>query len=219
MRLAKTGVAVDKKRVIQQRRLAGHSLTGGVGKAVGRPHHKGIEGQIIAVILIGILLRDAVGLLGDAELKAYIAAEHILQRLAQKVAVAAQKSLLVEVVGGFDYGHPFFKVYRDGAKPAEPRLIRNVRYPRLAEFADDIPCLIERIQVIYPPVSMFRQWSSLPVPSIKMFYPLSIAYLQPFFKYFSTFLLTFPPGRTIIFLTVILLAVVARHYKIRRNTI
>jgi hypothetical protein len=52
-----------------------------------------------------------------------------------------------------------------------------------------------------------------------MFYLDSIAYLELFFKYFSTSLLTFPPKQTIIFLAVIFLAVAVGNYKIRRDTI
>ena len=44
------GAAVDEQRVVQQSRLGRHRLAGGVGKPVGRPHHEGVEGQLVVLL-------------------------------------------------------------------------------------------------------------------------------------------------------------------------
>ena len=113
----------------------------------------------------------------------------------------------MKIIWSLYYGHTLFKVHGHRFKTSKPCLICHIRYLWTAELTDYLPCLIKRIQEKYPPIFTFRQESLLPVPSIKMFYLDSIAYLELFFKYFSTSLLTFPPKQTIIFLAVIFLAV------------
>ena len=101
------GAAVDEQGVVQQRGLCRHRLTGGVGKPVGRPYHKGVEGQLVIPLLKGVgLLRLllALQLLVNADLEGNSSAEHVVKGLFQQVAVTPQQSLLVKLVGRFHNG-------------------------------------------------------------------------------------------------------------------
>ena len=128
--------------VVEDGRLGGHRLAGRVGEPVGGPHHKGAEGQLVAV-LGGLLLLGGGVLLGHAEGEADLGAEHVLEGLSQQVAVAAQQRLLVEIVGRLDNGHALPKIQGDGLQAAEPRFISHVRNLGLAVITDKFPCLIE----------------------------------------------------------------------------
>ena len=113
--LTQPGAAVDEQRVVQQRGLGRHRLAGGVGKPVGRPHHEGVEGQLVVVLFKGVrrglLLFQ---LLVDADLEGDAPAEHVVEGLLEQIAVAAQQRLLVKLVGRLDNGRGPVKIQADG---------------------------------------------------------------------------------------------------------
>ena len=86
-----------------------------MGKPVGRPHHEGVEGQLVVVLFKGVrrglLLFQ---LLVDADLEGDAPAKHVVEGLLEQIAVAAQQRLLVKLVGRLDNGRGPVKIQADG---------------------------------------------------------------------------------------------------------
>ena len=107
MGLPQPRAAVDKQGVVEDGGLGGHGLAGGVGKAVGGPHHEGVEGELV-VLLAGAVPLGLLGLqlLVDADLEGEVVPKDALEGLLEDVAVAPLQGALVELVGHFQHGHP-----------------------------------------------------------------------------------------------------------------
>ena len=128
MGLAHAGRAVDKQRIVYLPRGLGNGNGGGVGKPVGRAHHKIIKGKLrvkvhgrggLALLLSGVQFLVAV------DQKLGVGIENLLQSILNQIGAPAADDLPAKIRGGIENQVVFVQLHdlgivqpgRDGDSP------------------------------------------------------------------------------------------------------